>query len=90
MSRRKRALEKQRKQNSPAKKAKQSKKIYYASYAAKEKWQKKKEKKEQSQIARKEAMGIPANCPFKSWEEPDPVECRECSLKCSYKARIIN
>lgn len=48
MSRRKRAIERQKKLNSPAKKAKQSKKNFYASTAAKEQWEKKKARKEQS------------------------------------------
>jgi hypothetical protein len=37
MSKKSRALEKQKKQNSPKAKAKQAKKSYYSSYAAKQK-----------------------------------------------------
>ena len=86
MSKKKRALEKQRKQNSLAKKAKQRKKSYYASSAAKERWNDKKGRKENKQLARRESMGISVNCPLQSWEKPDTNKCKECFLKCSYKA----
>ena len=50
MSKKGRALEKQKKQNSPKAKVKQAKKSYYASYEAKQKWAEKKEKKAQKKF----------------------------------------
>ena len=47
MSRKKRALERQKKQNSQTQKLKRAKKAYYASNEAKQKWEDKKTRKEQ-------------------------------------------
>ena len=85
MSRKSRALEKQKKLNSQAKKAKNAKKNYYASYAAKEAWEKKKARKKQSQIDRRESMGISVNCPLESWEQPTVEKCSGCNLRCSFR-----
>lgn len=85
MSRKKRAIEKQKKQNSPAKKAKNAKKNYYASYVAREKWDEKKERKQQSQTIRRVSKGISTDCPLQSWEHPTKEKCNGCHLKCSFK-----
>lgn len=52
MSRKKRALEKQKKANSVAKKEKAAKKKYYASFEAKNAWEEKKARKAQSEYDR--------------------------------------
>ena len=46
MSKRRKALKRQKKQNSPKAKAKQAKKAYYASPAAKQKWADKKARRD--------------------------------------------
>ena len=46
MSKRRKALKRQKKQNSPKARAKQAKKAYYASPEAKRKWEDKKAKKD--------------------------------------------
>lgn len=85
MSRKKRKLEKQKKQNSPAMKAKLAKKRYYASDAARDKWESKKEKKYQSQINKRMSQGISSNCPLQSWEQPNSERCKGCEIKkCSF------
>lgn len=50
MSKRKRALEKAKKANSPQRKLKRAKKAYYASSAAKQKWEEKKAKRQKNYI----------------------------------------
>ena len=85
MSRKSRALEKQRKQNSQAKKAKNAKKRYYASALAKETWEEKKARKQQGQIDRRESLGISTRCPLQSWEQPSKEKCGGCKLRCSFK-----
>jgi len=84
MSRKKRALEKQRKQNSPEKKAKQEKRKYYASREAEEKWRDKKERKRQSQINRRVSKGVSVYCPLQSWQLPSIERCEGCDVKCSF------
>lgn len=85
MSRKKRALERQKKQNSPQRKAKQAKKTYYKSYAAKEDWDKKKDRKDQTRINKRISEGISVVCPLQSWEKPNYKSCKGCTLKCSFK-----
>lgn len=83
MSRKKRTIEKQKKQNSPAKKAKQAKKQFYASPAAEEQWKEKKFRKKQSQLNRRQSQGVSMNCPLESWEQPSIEKCEGCDLECS-------
>ena len=85
MSRRKRAIEKQKKQSSPMQKAKRAKKQYYASNAAKDNWEEKKARKEQSRFNERISKGISVQCPLQSWEQPSTEKCRECKLRCSFK-----
>ena len=86
MSKKKRAIERQKKRNSTATKLKQEKKRYYASYEAKSKWDEKKAKKEQSQCTKRESKGIPKNCPVPGWEIPTIKHCKECTvIRCTYK-----
>lgn len=85
MSRKKRAIEKQKRQNSSASKQKKAKKNYYASYAAMEKWEDKKARKEQRQCTERESRGISFRCPLPGWQHPDKESCSGCRLKCSFK-----
>ena len=85
MSRKKRAIERQKKQSSPAQKAKRAKKQYYASSDAKDNWEDKKARKEQSRLNKRVSLGISPQCSLESWEEPSAEKCRECKLKCSFK-----
>ena len=85
MSRKKRALERQKKQNSLAKRAKNAKKAYYASDSAREKWNNKKARKKESQLNKRESMGISTQCPLKSWDNPSVEKCEGCNLRCSFK-----
>lgn len=85
MSRRKRAIEKQKKQNSKARKLKQQRKAYYASGSAIEKWEEKKARKSQSQLNNRISKGISSDCPLFEWEKPSAKKCEDCSLKCSFK-----
>ena len=85
MSRKKRALERQKKQSSPMQKAKRAKKQYYASIAAKDNWEEKKARKEQSRLNKRISEGISAQCPLQSWEQPSTEKCRGCKFKCSLK-----
>lgn len=85
MSRKKRAIEREKKQNSPMQKAKRAKKQYYASSDAKGNWEDKKACKEQSRLNKRISLGISPQCPLQSWEEPNTEKCRECKLKCSFK-----
>lgn len=85
MSRRKKAIERQRKQNTPEKKAKRAKKEKYASFASKEKWEDKKEKKRQSNLNRRQSQGVSVECPLDHWDTPSSEKCEGCDLKCSFK-----
>ena len=87
MSRRKRAIEKQKKQNSKARKLKQQKKEYYASGSAMKKWEDKKTRKSQSQLNNRIAQGISSDCPLFEWEKPSTPKCDGCLLKCSFKCQ---
>ncbi len=87
MSRRKRALEKQRKQNSPARKAKLAKKQQYASYESKEKWREKQERKKQAQLNSRIIQGINKDCPLPEYAKPSRDNCEDCDLKCSSNCR---
>lgn len=84
MSKRKRAIERQKKANSPEKKAKRAKKNYYVSLAAKEKWNEKKSRKEEKRISAREAEGISFECPLLSYESPSIKTCKGCKLKCAF------
>lgn len=83
MSRKKRAIERQKKQNSPQKKAKQAKKTYYKSNEAKQNWSEKKARKDQSRTNKRISQGVSVMCPLKSWETPNSANCKGCTLKCS-------
>lgn len=85
MSKRKRALERQKKQNSPAKKAKIAKKQSYKSWDSAEKWEEKKRRKSESNINRRISDGISTECPLKHFEKPSAENCEGCELKCSSK-----
>ena len=84
MSRRKKAIEKEKKQNSAEHKKKQAKKNYYRSYQAKEKWDEKKSRRDQSKLDKRIGEGVSVNCPLKAWETPSTERCFGCKLKCSY------
>lgn len=90
MSRKKRALERQKKANSPQAKAKRAKKAAYQSPANKQHWEDKKAAKASRQQAQKASMGISAECPMNSWEKPSINSCYGCSLKCSYSYSSTN
>lgn len=83
MSRKKRAIERQKKQNSPQKKAKQAKKSYYSSREASENWEEKKARKEQGRITKRISKGISVDCPLQSWEQPSAENCSGCKLNCT-------
>lgn len=83
MSSKKRAIEKQKKANSPKAMAKRAKKQFYASPAAKEQWEDKKGRREQRQEAKRSTNGIPRECPLPAWEKPNTEKCKGCRLKCS-------
>lgn len=83
MSRKKRAIEKQKKQNSPQKKAKRAKKAYYSSWDARCTWEEKKARKEQGRITKRISKGISVDCPLKSWEQPSAENCSGCKLNCT-------
>ena len=85
MSRKKRAIEREKKQSSPKQKAKRAKKQYYASSDAKDNWEDKKARIEQSRLNKRISSGISPQCPLQSWEEPNAEKCRACKLKCSFK-----
>lgn len=86
MSKKKRAIEKQKKQNSEEQKRKRAKKAEYASHASYLKWEDKKARKEQSQLNRREALGVSRECPLVSWEQPSIEKCNGCQVnKCSFK-----
>ncbi len=83
MSRKKRAIEKQKKQNSPKRKAKQAKKAYYSSWDAHDTWEEKKARKEQGRLTKRVSKGISVECPLRSWEQPSIENCSGCKLNCS-------
>jgi len=85
MSRKKRAIEKQKKQNSEAQKRKRAKKSEYSSRNSYLKWEEKKERRQQSQLAKREAKGISTECPLMHYEKPSEEKCAKCTLKCSHK-----
>lgn len=87
MSRKKRAIEKQKKQNSEAQKRKRAKKAEYSSRNSYLKWEEKKERRQQSQLANREAKGISVECRLMPWESPSAEKCSKCTLKCSYKSQ---
>lgn len=87
MSRKKRAIEKQKKQNSEQQKRKRAKKAEYASWNSHLKWEKKKERRQQSQLNKREARGISVECPLMHYENPSEEKCSKCTLKCSYKSQ---
>ncbi len=84
MSRKKRAIEKQKKQQSHEARKKAQKKAYYASNEAKKQWDAKKLLKHQNQLIKREKEGIPANCPLLTWQKPSEENCQSCELKCTY------
>lgn len=88
MSRRKKALERQKKQSSAERRAKEAKKKYYNSNEAREKWNDKKARKQQSQVNLRVSKGVSVDCPLNSWEEPNAERCKDCELKCSFKFSI--
>lgn len=83
MSRKRRTIDKQRKQSAKAKQ-KAQKRAYYASNQATIDWEEKKARKSQSQINKKASMGISTKCPLPEWESPSHERCEGCTLKCSY------
>lgn len=87
MSRKKRAIEKQKKQNSEAQKRKRAKKAEYTSWNSSLKWDEKKARKQQSQLTKRESKGISVECPLMPWESPSAEKCSKCMLKCSYKSQ---
>lgn len=84
MSRRKKAIDKQRKMNSPARKAKSAKKKYYTSSEASDKWEDKKGRKEQKYLSSKASKGVNKECTLMGWQKPNDENCSGCKLKCAY------
>lgn len=85
MSSKRRAIEKQKKANSPKAKEKRAKKQFYGSYEAKLQWEDKKGRREQRQEAKRATNGIPRECQLPAWEKPNAEKCKGCRLKCSSK-----
>lgn len=86
MSRKKRAIDKQRRQSAKAKN-KQEKRTYYASPKAGDNWEQKKARKSQSQLNRRVSAGVSTQCPLYEWENPNNELCKGCTLKCSYNRK---
>ncbi|MDE5830976.1 MAG: hypothetical protein K2H53_05020 [Clostridia bacterium] len=87
MSRRKRAIEKAKKQNSEAQKRKRAKKAKYASHESSLKWDEKKERRRQSNLNKRVSRGISVECPLEHYEKPSAEKCYKCTRKCSYKSQ---
>lgn len=85
MSKKRRAIEKQKKHNSEEQKRKRKKKEKYKSPESKQKWEDKKARKEQSQYAKRESQGVSASCPLRPWDKPSTKKCYYCDIiTCKY------